>query len=311
MTSPTPQPDSSVGRHDRPLAGIVFMLAGVFMLSIMDTVSKFAVGQLPIFQIVAIRSAYVLSVLVPYAWFVHGRAAFATKRPLAHIGRGLISVGAVYSFLECLRLLPLATAIAICFAAPLLMTVFSVFMLKERVGVHRWMAVCIGLVGVGLIVGPEAADGAVSLGALWALLSAALYAFGMTTVRLLSATESDIAMMWTQGAVMLAASLVALPFVAMPVPDAMWSVIAVLAAVLIAGQALSFRAMRLAPVGAVAPLQYTELVWAAAFGWIFWNEWPSANVWWGALVVVSAGLYTIWRERVRAAQAVEVRARQV
>jgi drug/metabolite transporter (DMT)-like permease len=208
-------------------------------------------------------------------------------------------------------LLPLATAIAICFAAPLLMTVFSVFMLKERVGVHRWMAVCIGLVGVGLIVGPEAADGAVSLGALWALLSAALYAFGMTTVRLLSATESDIAMMWTQSAVMLAASLVALPFVAKPVPDAMWGVIAVLAAVLIAGQALSFRAMRLAPVGAVAPLQYTELVWAAAFGWIFWNEWPSANVWWGALVVVSAGLYTIWRERVRAAQAVEVRARQV
>ena len=130
-------------------------------------------------------------------------------------------------------------------------------------------------------------------------------------LRLLSATESDIAMMWTQGAVMLAASLVALPFVATPVPDAMWGVIAVLAAVLIAGQALSFRAMRLAPVGAVAPLQYTELVWAAAFGWIFWNEWPSANVWWGALVVVSAGLYTIWRERVRAAQAVEVRARQV
>jgi drug/metabolite transporter (DMT)-like permease len=141
---------------------------------------------------------------------------------------------------------------------------------------------------------------------LWALGSAAFYALGMTMVRVLSATESDITMMLTQGAFMLCASAVFLPFVAVPVPDFMWGVTAGLAVALIGGQFLSFRAMRLAPVGAVAPLQYTELVWASILGLVFWHEWPPANVWWGASVVVAAGLYTIWRERVRAAAAAHV-----
>jgi S-adenosylmethionine uptake transporter len=68
------------------------------------------------------------------------------------------------------------------------------------------------------------------------------------------------------------------------------------------GQRFTFKAFRLAPVGAVAPFHYTELVWAAVFGWMFWREWPEANTWWGAAIVVGAGLYTIWRERVRAAE---------
>ena len=58
-----------------------------------------------------------------------------------------------------------------------------------------------------------------------------------------------------------------------------------------------FRALRLAPVGAVAPFHYTELVWAAVLGWVFWNEWPEAHVGWGAAVIVGAGLYTVWREQ--------------
>ena len=305
MTSPAAPANTGVGRHDRPLAGIAYMLAGMLALSAMDAVSKFAVGQLPIFQIVALRSAYVLAILVPFAWWRFGAAAFKTKRPLAHLGRAAIALVSMYGFLESLRHLELATAIAICFVAPLLMTAFSVVLLRERVGVHRWAAVGIGLVGVGIIVGPEAANGAMSVGALWALGSAALYALGMTIVRLLSATESDVTMMWTQAAFMLAAGLAAVPFVAVPVPDFMWATVGAMSVLLIGGQALSFRAMRLAPAGAVAPFQYTELVWAAALGWIFWNEWPKANVWWGALVVVAAGLYTIWRERVRARQALQ------
>jgi len=80
----------------------------------------------------------------------------------------------------------------------------------------------------------------------------------------------------------------------------MWGVIAASAAVLQASQRLTFRALRIAPVGAVAPFQYTELVWTALFGWLFWREWPGAHVWWGASLVVAAGLFTIWHERRRA-----------
>jgi drug/metabolite transporter (DMT)-like permease len=69
------------------------------------------------------------------------------------------------------------------------------------------------------------------------------------------------------------------------------------AALLLLGQRMTFRALRLAPVGAVAPFHYTELIWAALFGWLFWREWPAAHVWWGAALVVGAGLYAIWHER--------------
>jgi drug/metabolite transporter (DMT)-like permease len=296
------------GRSNRPLAGIGYMLAGVFLMSVMDALAKFAVGQMPTLQIIAIRSAFVLGVLLPYAWFTAGRAAFVTKRPWAHLARGAMAICSMYAFFECLRLLPLATAIAICFVAPLLMTAFSVVMLRERVGIHRWAAVGVGFLGVGLIVGPEAADGAMSAGALWALAAASFYALGMTTVRVLSSTESEIVMIWTQSACMLVFGAVAVPFVAVPVPAPMWGVIAVMAATMIAGQFCSFRAMRLAPVGAMAPFHYTELLWASVFGWAIWNEWPTANVWAGAAVVVAAGLYTIWRERVRARQAAEAAA---
>ena len=69
---------------------------------------------------------------------------------------------------------------------------------------------------------------------------------------------------------------------------------------MLVGQYCTVRAFRSAPVGAVAPFQYTELIWAAVIGYVFWHEVPPSNVWLGAMIVVTSGLYVIWRERVRA-----------
>jgi drug/metabolite transporter (DMT)-like permease len=174
-------------------------------------------------------------------------------------------------------------------------------LLRERVGPARWAAVVLGLCGVFVIVGPEVAKGSLGIGAVLALAAAFFYAGAMTCVRWLSSTESDLSMMVSQNAIMGLAGLVGLLFVppTMPSPT-MWGVIAASAAVLLASQRLTFRALRVAPVSAVAPFQYTELVWAALFGWLFWNEWPGPHVWWGASLVVAAGLFTIWHERRRA-----------
>jgi drug/metabolite transporter (DMT)-like permease len=79
----------------------------------------------------------------------------------------------------------------------------------------------------------------------------------------------------------------------------MWPIIALMAVLVLLGQRCTFRALRLAPVGVVAPFHYSELLFAAFFGWVFWQEWPGPHVWWGAFFVVGAGLYTLWRERAR------------
>jgi drug/metabolite transporter (DMT)-like permease len=286
------------GRSDRPLAGIAWMIGGVFMLSLMDTLSKHAVEHLSTPVLVAIRSAMVLLLLLPWVARAGGLAALRTRRPLAHLVRGSLSVCSLIAFFESLRLLPLATVIAICFAAPLFMAAMSVVLLRERVGWRRWVALTAGFVGVGVIVGPDALDGEMGLGAWYALTAALFYAAATTSVRWLADTESDLSMIVSQNLCMLAAGLVGLAFVPREVPGAsLWLVIFGSAALLLLGQRMTFRALRLAPVGAVAPFHYTELLWATLLGWLFWREWPTANVWWGAALVVGAGLYSIWQER--------------
>ena len=288
-------------RPNRPLQGIALMLAGVFLLSVMDTLTKVAVAELSTPVLITCRTAVVMLLTAPLVMRAGGWSVLRMQRPLGHLLRGALSVCSMLAFFEALRHLPLATTVAICFAAPLLMTVMSVPLLRERVGAARWAAVLLGLCGVFVIVGPEVAAGSFGLGAVLALAAAFFYAGAMTCVRWLSSTESDLSMMVSQNACMGLAGLVGLLFVppTMPSPT-MWGVIAASAAFLLAAQRLTFRALRVAPVSAVAPFQYTELVWAGLFGWLFWREWPGPHVWWGASIVVAAGLFSIWHERRRA-----------
>ncbi len=292
-------PSAAPSRADHPLQGIAWMVAGVFLLSVMDALSKHAVSQLSIPVLIAARSAMVMVLLVPWVLRSGGWSALHTRRPVAHGVRGLLAVCSMLAFFESLRLLPLATVIAISFAAPLFMTLLSVPLLKERVGVQRWGALTAGFFGVSLIVGPQALDGDLGLGAWLALLASLFYAASMACVRWLSPTESDLSMLVWQNLTMGLAGAVGLFFVPLEVAPGMWQIIALMAILVLLGQRCTFRALRLAPVGVVAPFHYSELLWAALFGWVFWQEWPGVHVWWGALLVVSAGLYTLWRERAR------------
>lgn len=292
-------PNAPPVRADHPLQGIAWMVAGVFLLSVMDALSKHAVSQLSIPVLIAARSAMVLLLLLPWVLRSGGWSALRTRRPGAHLLRGLLAVCSMLAFFESLRLLPLATVIAVSFAAPLFMTLLSVPLLKERVGAHRWGALVAGFLGVSLIVGPQAMDGELGLGAWLALVAAFFYAASMTCVRWLSPTESDLSMLVWQNLTMGLAGTVGLLFVPWSVAPGMWPVMALMAILVLLGQRCTFRAFRLAPVGVVAPFHYSELLWSALFGWVFWQEWPGSHVWWGAFFVVGAGLYTLWRERTR------------
>jgi drug/metabolite transporter (DMT)-like permease len=286
-------------RLDHPLQGIAWMLAGVFLLAVLDALSKHAVSQLSIPVLIAARSTMVLVLLVPWVLRSGGWSVLRTRRPGAHLLRGVLAVCSMLAFFESLRLLPLATVIAISFAAPLFMTLLSVPLLKERVGVHRWGALLAGFVGVSLIVGPQAMDGELGLGAWLALVAAFFYAASMTCVRWLSPTESDLSMLVWQNLTMGLVGAVGLWFVPLEAAPSMWPILTLMAVLVLLGQRCTFRALRLAPVGVVAPFHYSELLFAALFGWVFWQEWPGPHVWWGAFFVVGAGLFTLWRERAR------------
>ena len=298
MTAPPTAPaNASGGLQDRPLAGIAYAVAGISALSVMDALAKAAVLILPIAELMFLRGLLVLAMLGPAIGRAGGLTVLRTARPLEHLARVALSVAAIAMFFEALRLLPLATVIAVGFVAPLFMTALSVPLLGERVGVHRWGAIVVGFVGTLVIVrpGPEGIEWA----ALLAIVAALCWATSMVLMRRLARTESDATLLVVQNLGVTIAMGVAAPFVWRPLGWDGGAFIVVMAVTLVLAQWLQLRAFRFAAVGAIAPFQYLELLWAALFGWLIWSEMPGLHVWAGAAIVVASGLYVIWRERAR------------
>lgn len=283
---------------DSPIRGIAFMLAGVLNLSLLDALAKYIVAGNPIMQIIAIRSAFVLLLMVPLILRAGGLQAIKTRRPYGHAFRALAQVCSIVTFLEALRHLPLATAIAIGFAAPLMMTVLSVLFLHEKVGIHRWGAVVIGFLGVLVITRPAAGD-TLTAASLLVLASSLFYSLSMVSLRAMAPTETNEALMFYQNGGTLVVGLLALPFVWAPMTVLDTGVTVGMAIMLMMGQFLIIQSYRYASIGAVAPFHYTELLWTTVLGLAIWGEWPGVNVWIGAAIVVASGLYILWREHLQ------------
>jgi drug/metabolite transporter (DMT)-like permease len=285
-----------VGLADNPLRGIAYALLAVILYSFLDGTAKWLVTVAPILQIIAIRSVFVLLALTPAVVREGGPGALHSARPWRHVARIASSFAAILMFFEALRHLPLATCISIGFAAPLFMTAASVVLLSERVGVHRWAAIVVGFVGVLVITRPDG-GGLASWPALLAIASSLFFALSQISVRWLAATETNLRILFYQNFGLLLLSTAALPFVWQPLAWSTIAGIAAMAVLLILGQLYTVKAFRAAPVGAVAPFQYTELVWATLIGYALGDPWPDLHVWAGAAIVVASGLYVIWREK--------------
>jgi len=282
-------------RQNRPLAGIAVMLGGVFLGTCMDAALKFAIVRIPALEVAAFRGLTVLVLSVPLVIQAGGLAALRTGRPFGHAVRVGAALTATVCFLEGLGRLPLATVIAIGLSSPLFMTAFSVPLLGERVGAHRWAGVLVGFAGVLIVTRPGAAG--IEPGMLFALGAAVFFALSMVVVRWLAPTETDISMLFYVNVGTMLAGGAALPALfVMPTPFEL-AMIALGGFFILASQMLTIRAFRLAPVGAVSPFYYTELIWGAALGWIFWGEQVEPHVWAGSLLIVGSGIYVAWRER--------------
>jgi drug/metabolite transporter (DMT)-like permease len=289
---------AGTARVDRTLSGIAFMIAGVLCFTVVDATGKHVVSVLPVFVMIFVRQVMVMALSLPMVWHAGGWAALRTKRPLGHLVRAASVVVALLTFFTALRTVPLATAIAIGQAAPLFMTILSVPLLGERVGVWRWSAVALGLAGVLIIIQPGGAE--VGTGVWLVLFSALCFAITMVMVRRLSTTETNLSLFFWANLLSLLATAVVAPFVWVTPGPFELGLLALSAVALLGAQWLTVQAFRLAPVAVVVPFQYLEIVMGAWAGWVFWREAVALNVWIGAAIVVASGLIIIWRERVRA-----------
>lgn len=273
------------------------MSVGVALLTANDAASKYLVQTYPVGQVIGLRQAGTLLVLIPYVTWVSGWGALRVVRWGGQLTRGLLFiVGSVFIVLS-LHALPLATAITMLFASPLFMVLLSAPLLGERIGPYRWIAVLGGFAGVLIIVQPGAT--AFQWALLLPLAAALVNASRDVLTRQLSRTETSIAILFWSNLVLLAGGLSTAPFGWLPVTAtaAFW----LLAAGIFNGSAHFFiiEALRVGEASVVAPIRYTALLWAALFGYVLWGELPSLWLWVGAAVIVGSSLVMIRGERSR------------
>lgn len=191
--------------------------------------------------------------------------------------------------------LPLTEVYAIIFTMPLLITVLSIPILGERVGRHRWAAVAVGLIGVLVVLRPGAAT--LSLGHLAAVTGACTGALASIIVRKIGREERNAVLLLYPMMANFVVTAAALPFVYRPmavVDVGLAGVIALLA--FVAGLFL-IQAYRSADAAIVAPMQYSQMIWAAVYGSLFFDEAPDRLTWVGTGIIVASGIYIVVRER--------------
>ena len=190
--------------------------------------------------------------------------------------------------------LPLAQVYAILFAAPLLITVLSIPILGERVGAHRWAAVMLGLIGVLVVLRPGTTS--LGLGHLAAIVAAVGSALASVVVRKIGRDERSAVLMLYPMVANFAAMAMLMPGSYLPMPIEHLGLVGLISAMgFIAGLCM-IAAYRAGDAAIVAPMQYSQMLWAAVFGWVFFSEAGDLWTWTGAGIVIASGLYIVLRE---------------
>ncbi len=204
---------------------------------------------------------------------------------------GLITaISAFYAF----SVLPLAQVYALIFASPLLITVLAIPVLGEVVRVRRWLAVLVGLVGVMVVLRPGATE--LGLGHLAALMAAIGGSVASIVVRKIGNDERPIVLLLYPMIANFVVMGVALPFVYQPMPIGDFGAIAVLAALGWVAGRIMVSAYSTGEAAIVAPMQYSQILWATAYGALFFDELPDRPTAIGAGIIIASGLYIVLRE---------------
>jgi drug/metabolite transporter (DMT)-like permease len=245
---------------------------------------------------------YRYAIAMPFIlfWVVRagGMSAIKTKRPLAQFTRGVIGAASMLATFLTVANLPLAEATTFSFTAPLIATVLSVFMLGERVGIHRWFAIGLGVVGMLIMIHPGGNSALTAAGIALGLTAATLIALNTITLRQLGSTESAVTTVFWFTLIGTVLTAIAFPFFARWHDPITYLYLGGVGVAAMAAQTMMTSALRYAPVSVTAPFEYSQLIWATLLGFLIWADLPSMATLIGAAFIAGAGLYTFYREHI-------------
>jgi drug/metabolite transporter (DMT)-like permease len=287
-------------RADRPLRGILLLLVSGIFLGTSDATSKYLSATLPSIEIAWIRFLVFALIMIPAMVPASPLFALQTKRPVLQVTRGLALLGSSLLFISGLRFLPIAEASATGFVAPLLVTALSIFFLGEKVGLRRWLATAVGLIGVTIVLRPGTS--AFHPAAVFPVVSAFAWACCLILTRKMSGQERTVVTMTYSSIVGFAVLCALVPFVWVTPTwhDILFGLIIGVAST--AGQWIVVLAFRYADASVLAPFSYIQLLWVTLLGFLIFGEVPDVWTVVGAGFIVASGLYTAHRERIRHSQ---------
>ena len=297
---PPAAPVSAGVAHRDLLLGAALAIAAELLFASMGAAIKVVSAELPNESVVFFRNLMGLLVLLPL--LVRGGLPGLHTRTLPlHLLRATAGLGAMYCFFYAIANIPLAEAVLLKMTAPLFLPLIAFLWLGERLPAGVGVAVAVGFLGVALILRPGFSE--VSAVAWVALLGGGLAALAKATVRRLSATEPGPRIVFYFAVI---ATLVsALPLLTRWVtpPPETWAWLAAIGVLATGGQLLMTRAYGLAPASRIGPFTYASVLFATAYGWLFWDELLDLLTAAGAALVIAAGVLATRRARVRRAAA--------
>jgi drug/metabolite transporter (DMT)-like permease len=288
------------------LLGPAFKILSTLAFAVMLVMVKLLATRVPSGEVVFFRSAFALFPVLAMVWWQGDlREGLKTNRPGGHLLRSVYGVTAMSLWFAGVQRLPLADALAITYAAPLLVVGLAALLLGEVVRFHRWSAVVVGFVGVLIVLSPHIADvdligtDRAATGAAMCFASAVFMALAQVEVSRLAATEKTgaIVVYFSLGSSLF--SLLTIPF-GWVMPSGTDLVLLIVCGLFGGiGQIFLTLGYRHADASVIAPLEYASMIWAVTSGlWLF-SEVPTPTMLLGTLVIVASGVAMVWFERGR------------
>ena len=296
--------------------GIILILAAMLIFAVQDSLMKYIYNSVSLYEVYIIRTVISFILVIIFLKILKKPIVFKTHYPLLTLCRVILFFFGFSSFYVSLTIMPLATATALFFVTPFLITIFAKFILKDQIGLRRWIAVIVGFIGVYIILNPNFDD--FDYFSLTPILCAFCYSLSMIIIKKTSEKDNVYQQMFQ---FYIGATIISIIFYFF-IGDGRYNTIDNPAAQFIfrewfsnlefsliymitlgftaaAAFLLIFSAYRIASPAVVSPFEYSILVWSTLSGWIFFNEVPKINTMIGMFLIVVGGIYIFMREKVQ------------
>lgn len=297
MTLETNAP--ALPRRRRPnrretIQGIALMLGAFFCYALADLLAKLLTQTFNPLQVAWIRQFGLLAgALILFA--LQGRQILRSRHPILQACRGLTVVAASTSFVVAIAFVPLADAIAVSFLAPFVVTALAALILKETVGLRRWIAVALGFAGTMVIIRPG--FGTFHPAIFLVLVSAGAFAIRQVISRFVSGTDPLTTTVAYTAFTAVTVLAIPLPFVwRTPGDPSEFLLMFGMACAAGCGELMVMRALELAEAVVLSPLQYTLMIWGTIWGFLVFAQLPDGWTIAGTAIVVASGIYSLYRE---------------